>query len=106
MEITGPLRDLVQRRIGFAMGRVAGAIDEVSLVLGEASETARHERVGCSVRVRFGGGGRGQVVKVEEVGGDVGIVFDLALERAARGVQRKLELDHRGYARGRREEPS
>ena len=94
-ELTDQLRDLVRRRAGFAMGRFAGAIREVSLVLAESGEAACHERIRCSVRV---GLARGNGVRVVRTGGDVSTAVDAALERTARAVQRKLELERRGFA--------
>lgn len=102
MEITGSLNDLIQRRIGFALGRVARTIDEVSVVLDAASEPAFRGGVQCGVQVRLAGG---QTVKVVEVDREIGIAIDVALERAARGVQRKLELERRGFVSDDEEEP-
>ncbi|MBW2233059.1 MAG: HPF/RaiA family ribosome-associated protein [Deltaproteobacteria bacterium] len=101
-EITDRLRELAHRRIGFALGRYAGAIDEISLVLVEGGEAAGHERVRCLVSVSFA---RGQGMKVEQTGGDVSTALDAALESAARGVQRRLELRQRGFLHDDGEEP-
>ncbi len=91
------LSDLVRRRIGFAMGRFAGAIREVSLLLAEPAEAAFHERIRCSVTVRLA---QGNGVRVVQAGGDVSTAVDAALERAARAVQRQLELERRTTTRG------
>ena len=94
-ELTDRLRDLVHRRASFALGRFAGAIRGVSLLLAESGEAGCHERIRCSVRVRLA---RGNGVRVVQAGGDVSTAVDAALERAARAVQRKLELERRGFA--------
>ena len=94
-ELSDRLRDLVRRRTRFAMGRFAGAIREVSLLLAESGEAACHERIRCSVRVRLA---QGNGVSVVQAGGDVSTAVDSALERAARAVQRQLELERRGFA--------
>jgi len=95
-ELSDRLHDLVQRRVRFAMGRFAGAIREISLLLGESGEAGFHERILCSVRVRFT---RGNQVRVVQGGTDVRAAVDAALERSARAVERKLELERRGFAR-------
>ena len=94
-ELSDRLRDLVRRRTGFAMGRFAGAIREVNLLLAESNDAGFHEGIRCSVRVRLE---RGKGVRVVQAGGDVSTAVDAALERAARAVQRQLELERRGFA--------
>ena len=89
---------LVQRRVLFGMGRFAGAIREISLLIGESGEAGLHGRIRCSVRVRYARGN--QVRVVHGHGTDVCAAVDAALERAARAVERKLELERRGFARG------
>ena len=95
--LSARLRDVVHRRARFAMGRFAGAIRTVSLLLAESGEAACHERIRCTVRVRLA---RGNRVRVVQAGGDVSTAVDAALERAAREVQRRLELERRGFATG------
>ena len=101
-ELTDQLRDLVYRRVGFAMGGFAGAIRAVTLLLAESGEAGCHERIRCSVRVRLA---RGNGVRVVQPGADVSTAVDAALERAARAVQRKLELERRGFAHDDEGEP-
>ncbi|MBW2243318.1 MAG: HPF/RaiA family ribosome-associated protein [Deltaproteobacteria bacterium] len=101
-ELTDQLRDLVHRRAGFTMGRFAGAIREVNVLLAESGEAAVHERIRCSVRVRLA---RGNRVKVVQAGGEVSTAVDAALERAAREVQRQLELERLVGRRANQEEP-
>lgn len=101
-ELTDQLHDLVHRRAGFAMGRFAAAIREVSLLLAESGEAGCHERIRCSVSVRLA---RGNGVRVVRAGGDVSTAVDAALEGAARAVQRKLELERRGFASDDEGEP-
>ena len=96
-ELSDWLRDVVRRRARFAMGRFAGAIREVSLLLAQSGEAACHERIRCTVRVRLA---RGKRVRVVQAGGDVSTAIDAALERAACEVQRRLELERRGFATG------
>ena len=94
IEFSAQLRDDVHRRARFAMGRLAGAIRTVTLLLGESGEAACHERIRCSVRVRLA---QGDGVRVVQAGGDASTAVDAALERAARAVQRRLELERRGF---------
>ncbi len=103
LEITGELDERVRRRIEFAMGRVAGAINEVSSILDDLSGSVSRERIQCSVCVRLVGG---QEVEVVEADREIGIAIDTALERAARETQRRLELDRRRYAHDKKGEPS
>ena len=95
--LSARLREAVRRRARFAMGRFAGAIREVTLQLAESGEAACHERIRCTVRVRLA---RGEKVRVVHAGGDVSTAVDAALERAAGEVQRRLELERRGFATG------
>ena len=96
-ELSDRLHDHVQRRVLFAMARFAGAIREISLLLGESGAAGLHERSLCSVRVRFA---RGNQMRVVQGGTDVRAAVDAALERAARAVERRLELERRGFAHG------
>lgn len=93
---------LMHRRVRFAMGRLAGAIREVSLLLAESGEAACHERIRCSVRVRLGPGNE---VRVVYAGRDAYTAVDGALERAARAVETRLELERRGFAHDDEGEP-
>ena len=101
-ELSDQLRDVVHRRARFAMGRFAGAIREVSLLLDESGEAAVHERIRCSVRVRLA---QGNGVRVVQARVDASTAADAALERAVRLVGRKLELERRGFARDDEGEP-
>jgi len=96
-ELSDQLRDVVHRRARFVMGRFAGAIRRVSLLVTKSGKAACHERIRCSVRVRLAGG---KEVRVVHAGGDVSTAVDAALERAAGEVQRRLELERRGFATG------
>jgi ribosome-associated translation inhibitor RaiA len=86
---------LVDRRVRFALGRLAGAIQEVSLLLAKSGEAACHERIRCSVRVRLAPGNEVSAVHADR---DASTAVDGALERAARAVQRRLELEQHGFA--------
>ncbi len=104
-ELTDQLRDHVHRRASFALGRFAGAIREVSLLLAEPGEAAFHERIRGSVGVRLA---QSNGVRVVQAGGDVSTAVDAALECAARAVQRQLELEWHGFTRehdGERRKP-
>ena len=90
-EITNGLRSHVHRRVRFALGRFAGAVQEVSLLLEESEE--RRTRFCCSVTVLLEP--RAQV-SVAHADGDAPTAVEGALERATRAVERKLA--QRGFA--------
>jgi len=81
--------------VHFTMGRFAGAVEDVSLLLETSGDSPRGTLFRCRVSVRLVPRGH---LSVTHAGGEASAVVDAALERAARAVQRRLQFRLQGYA--------
>ncbi|HYN01865.1 MAG TPA: HPF/RaiA family ribosome-associated protein [Vicinamibacteria bacterium] len=97
MEATDAIREHVERRLLFAVGRFSGRLEEVNVRLGDANGPRGGTDKTC--RVVAGVGGAGQVV-VEDADADLYVAVDRATSRLGRAVARAV--DRRREAQGRR----
>ena len=81
--------------VHFTMGRFAGAVEDVSLLLEELGKHSSGTVFRCRVSVRLVPRGH---VTVRNEDGETSAAVDGALERAARAVQRRLQFRLQGYA--------
>ena len=107
VELTEALRDHVERRIRFALGKFAGRIERVHVRL--ADENGHKGGVGkmCRIRVRMVGF---ESVAVQQIDADIRTAIDCALDRAGRTVARRIDrtltvLRDRGVGNPMREKP-
>jgi ribosomal subunit interface protein len=97
MEATEALREHVERRVLFAVGRFSARLEDVSVRLGDANGPRGGTDKTC--RVVAGVGGAGQIV-VEDADADLYVAVDRATSRLGRAVARAV--DRRREAQGRR----
>jgi len=97
MEATAAIREHVERRVLFAVGRFSARLEEVNVRLGDANGPRGGTDKTC--RVVVGVGGAGQVV-VEDADADLYVAVDRATSRLGRAVARAV--DRRREAQGRR----
>ncbi len=89
IELTPELRERVQRRLYFALGRFSRRIARLSIRLDDVAGPNGASDKCCTVRVEAG---LSQAVVVREHQDDIHAALALALERAARTVERRLHL--------------
>jgi len=97
MESTQAIREHVERRVLFAVGRFSTRLEEVSVRLGDANGPRGGTDKTC--RVVAGVDGAGQVV-VEDADSDLYVAVDRATSRLGRAVARAV--NRRREAQGRR----
>lgn len=88
LELTSDLRDAVTRRIGFALSRLASAIDAVDVTLADINGPRGGLDKVCRIRVR--GPGLPAIV-IEETHADIRAASDAAAARAGRTVLRAIQ---------------
>ena len=86
-EMNDQVRDHADRMVRFTMGRFAGAVEDVSLLLEELGKHSSGTVFRCRVSVRLVPRGH---VTVRNEDGEASAAVDGALERAERAVQRRL----------------
>jgi len=94
-EITKEVRSHADRMVRFTMGRFAGAVEDVSLLLEESGDSLRGTLFRCRVSVRLVPRGH---LSVTHADGDASAAVDGALARADRAVQRRLQFRLQGHA--------
>jgi ribosome-associated translation inhibitor RaiA len=87
---TADLKDFVERRIHFALGRFAGRIKALSAPLADVNGPREGMDKCCAIRVNAGYGGP---LFVRERQDNIYAVVARAVERAERAVQRQLSLE-------------
>jgi ribosomal subunit interface protein len=97
MEATEGIREHVQRRVLFAVGRFSARLEDVSVRLGDANGPRGGTDKTCRVVAVVGGGGQ---VVVEDADADLYVAVDRATSRLGRAVARAV--DRRREAEGRR----
>jgi len=88
METTDAIRDHVERRVRFAVGRFGDRLEEVSVRLGDANGPRGGTDKTCRLVATLGG--TGQVV-VEDADADLYVAVDRATSRLGRAVGRAVE---------------
>lgn len=94
-EITETARGHAHRMVHFTMGRFAGAVEDVSLLLEDLGEPSGGTLFRCRVSVRLVPRGH---LSVTYADGEASAAIDGALARAERTVQRRLQLRLQGCA--------
>ena len=89
IELTPELREYVQRRIHFALGRFSRRIERLWVRLSEVDGPRVSLDKWCTIRVDAG---LSQVVVVSERQDDIHAAVALAVDRSARTVERRLRL--------------
>ena len=88
LDLSPELRDQLQRRLDFALGRLATAIRAVDVTIADINGPKGGADKQCRIHVR--GPTMGTIV-IEHLGTDVMSTVSLAAERAGRAVARSLE---------------
>ena len=89
IDLSEELKDFVRRRVHFALGRFNGRIKALSVRLADVNGPRNGVDKTCDIRISAGAGG---VVIVRERQENIYSAVAHALDRAARAVQRKLNL--------------
>lgn len=89
IELSSELRDFVERRIYFSMGRLAGRIKSLTVRLADINGPRGGVDKCCDIAVDAG---LRQKVIVREQQATIHAAVALAVERAERAVQRQLRL--------------
>ena len=97
VEIDPELRAQLQRRLDFALGRLANAIRAIDVTIVDTNGPKGGEDKQCRIRIR--GPSLNEIV-IEHVGADVLATVSIAAERAGRAVARSLAR-RRGLATSR-----
>jgi ribosome-associated translation inhibitor RaiA len=92
--ITETVRGHADRMVRFTMGRFAGAVEDVSLLLEESRDSLRGTLFRCRVSVRLVPRGH---LSVTHADGEASAAVDGAVERADRAVQRRLQFRLQGF---------
>ena len=87
--LTPDLREYVQRRAHFALGRFTRRIDRISIRLADVNDAGVDLDKCCTVRIDAG---LAQAVVIRERHDDIRMAVALAAERAARTVERRFRL--------------
>ena len=93
--ITEPVRGHADRMLRSTVGRFAGAVEDVSLLLETSGDSLRGTLFRCRVSVRLVPRGH---LSVTHADGEASAAVDGALERASRAVQRRLQFRLQSYA--------
>lgn len=91
IELTTEHRQYVQRRLGFALGRFAGRIARLTVLLSDVNGPRGGVDKCCLIRVDAG---LPQPVVIRERHADLHAAVALAAERAGRALERKLRIAH------------
>lgn len=89
-DLTDPLREHVEQRLRFALGRFAGRLQRVRVRLWDENGPKGGEDKRCSVEAS----GAGVDVRVDDRDPDLYAAISRAAERASRTVRRALERTH------------
>jgi len=89
IDLSEDLKDFVERRIHFALGRFTGRIKALSVRLTDVNGPRKGMDKCCAIRVNAGYGGP---LVVRERQDNIYSAVALAVERAERAVQRQLSL--------------
>jgi ribosome-associated translation inhibitor RaiA len=81
------LRDSIERRLRFILGRFGSRVQSATVRLSECRDAQGHAMKRCEI-VRMG---FGRIARIEDTGDDFRAAMDCATERIARSVQRALE---------------
>ena len=92
LDLAPELRDLIHRRLDFALGRLAGEIEAVDVTVADLNGPKGGPDKQCRVRIRCRALG---TVVVEHVGSEILPVASLAADRAERAVGRALARSRR-----------
>lgn len=84
---TAAIREHARRRLGFALGRLSGRIDRVSVTLTDVNGPRHGVDKSCLVRI----GGAGREIVCAAIDSDVYRLIDRAADRAGRLLQREAE---------------
>lgn len=87
---SGPARDYLERRLGFALGRLSHRVRHVRALLADQNGPRGGEDKSCRLQVRS----RLGLVQVEERHRDLYAAIDLATERMRRTLARTLEREN------------
>lgn len=87
---SAPARDYLERRLGFALGRLAHRLQHVRVLLSDENGPRGGEDKSCRLQVRS----RRGLVQVQERHRDLYAAIDLAAERLRRTLARTLERGH------------
>jgi ribosome hibernation promoting factor len=88
VQLGKPLRDSVERRLRFVLGRFASRISRVTVYLWAQGTQHRDAATGCRIVVRLS---RKSKVRIEDTGKDLDTVANRAVDRAGESVRRELE---------------
>ena len=89
VHLSSELKDFVERRIYFSMGRLAGRIKSLTVRLGDTNGPRGGVDKCCDIRIDAG---LRQQVIVREQQATIHAAVALAVDRAERSVQRQLRL--------------
>lgn len=93
IELTDDLREIVERRVYFALSRFSPRIDRVSILLEDVSESRGGVVQQCRIVIKPQ---RGDELTVTATDADLQAAIAFAAERAGRVVQRDLERRRTG----------
>ena len=96
VDLSAELKDYVNRRVHFSLGRFAGSIRSLSIRLADINGPRGGIDKLCDVRVDVG---HGEPVMVRERQVSIHAAVAFAVERAERAVQRQLRLTSTGRRR-------
>ena len=82
------LRDSIERRLRFILGRFGSRVQSATVRLSECRDAQGHAMKRCEIVVRMG---LGRIARVADAGDDLRAAMDRATERITRSVQRALE---------------
>ncbi len=85
-----PAHEYLERRLGFALGRLAHRVRSVRALLADENGLRGGEDKSCRLQVH----GRRGMVQVQESHRDLYAAIDLAAERLRRTLARALEREH------------
>ena len=87
LPLTPGVREHVEQRLRFALGRFSGSIARVAVSLADASGPRGGPDKECRIQVSL----PPTVVLIKDVGGDLETVVDRAANRASRSASRELD---------------
>jgi ribosome-associated translation inhibitor RaiA len=88
LEITGELRESIERRLRFVLGRFGQQIVRVTVQLADLDSPGKVRGKSCRIAVRLLRSGQ---VCVEDTESELGTVVDRATARVAQAVDRELK---------------
>ena len=90
------VRDSLERRLRFALGRFGNQIARVTVRLAEPDPSQIHPVYRCKIAVQFARSGR---MTVEDLDADLGTVINRITDRVGTSVLRELTRRHEQAAR-------